>query len=724
MKKIVSLFFAITFALISQLRADEGMWIPLFLGKYNIADMQKKGFKLTAEDIYSVNHASMKDAVMIFGGGCTAELVSGEGLIITNHHCGYGQIQQHSSLEHDYLTDGFWAMKRSDELANPSLTVTFLVRMEDVTKRVLADVTDQMSDEQRQKTIAKAVRQIESEAKEGNQYEARVKPFFYGNEFYLFVTEIFRDVRLVGAPPSAIGKFGGDTDNWMWPRHTGDFSVFRIYADKDNKPAKYSPDNVPYKPKKFFPISMKGVQKGDFTMVFGYPGTTEEYLPSYAIDLTLKVENPHKIKIRQKKIDIMSAAMNDDREIRIQYSNKYARVSNAWKKWMGESRGLERADVVAKKTEQEKKFTDWVNQDSARKAKYGWVLPRYKAIYEGFVTHTIADSYFSEAAYSLDIFQFASKLANLAKLTDKSSQEDINKAIETAKGNAKVHFKDYNLPTDKKIVAALLKMYYENVDKQFHPEIFKFTKLVPFQTPNNEDAFNGYADYLFANSILVDQKKFDDFINNFNINSVKQIQNDPAVILYSEFLSIYFAKINPFTSAVGDELNKLNRFYMAGLREWQKDKVFYPDANSTLRVSFGNVDDYFPRDGVKYLHYTTIEGIIDKDNPEIYDYRVPQRLKELYKTRDFGGYDENEQMHVCFLATNHTTGGNSGSPVLNANGELIGVNFDRVWEGTMSDLNFDPTQCRNITLDIRYALFIIDKFAGASHLIKEMTLVK
>jgi len=723
-KRISILVLAILLFISSALRADEGMWIPLLLSKYNIADMQKKGFKLTAEDIYSINKASMKDAVMIFGGGCTAELISNQGLILTNHHCGYNNIQQHSSLEHDYLTDGFWAMNKNEELVNQTLTVTFLVRMEDVTKAVLEGITDNMDEQLREETIAKAIKKLESQAKEGTRYEAKIKPFFYGNEYYMFVTEIFKDVRLVGAPPSAIGKFGGDTDNWMWPRHTGDFSIFRIYANSNNEPAAYSPENVPYKPKKFFPISIKGVKKGDFTMVFGYPGSTQEYLPSYAVEMISKVENPHQIKIRQKKIDILTVDMNESADVRIKYSAKYASISNYWKKWIGENAGLQKLNAIERKREMEKKFTEWVNLDPARNQKYGGILPRYEEIYKFLSPYVLAEDYFYESVYSLDLMQFCSKLQGLTRLTNSSSQTEINAAIEKAKANSERFFKDYNLPTDKRIFSAMMKLYYDNLDVKFHPDLFNFKNALANPDKNASEVFDQFTNEIYSKSMLVNKAKVDTFLTKFSMNSLVQLKTDPAFLLFQDFLAKYSFIISPAVSSVESELNKLNRTYVAAQREWKKDKVFYPDANSTLRVSYGQVDDYFPRDGVHYLFYTTIDGIIEKDNPDIYDYKVPEKLKQLYKTKDYGPYAEKGQMHVCFIASNHTTGGNSGSPVINGKGELIGINFDRVWEGTMSDLMYDPNQCRNVTLDIRYVLFIVDKFAGASHLIKEMQIVK
>ncbi len=694
----------------------------MLLKKYNIADMQKKGFKLTAEDIYSINKASMKDAVMIFGGGCTGELISDRGLIITNHHCGYSSIQSHSSLEHDYLTDGFWAMRDEDELPNEGLTVTFLVRMEDVTGQVLKGINDDMPEEKRVKLIEERIEKIKEEAGKGNNYQIKVKPFFYGNQYFMFVENVFKDIRLVGAPPSAIGKFGGDTDNWMWPRHTGDFSLFRIYADKNNQPAEYSEDNVPYKPIKHFPVSLKGVKKGDFTLVFGYPGRTQEYLTSYAVDMIQNKINPERIKVRQSIIDIMSADMEKDPGVRIKYSSKYAGVSNYWKKWIGENRGLERLNAVAKKQEIEKNLTDWINESKDRIAKYGHLLPEYKKLYAEYTPYKLAEEYFYEAIWRMESVKFTSKLAGLLRKGDKFTEKDI----ESIKKYAKKFFKDYNRDTDIKIFRSLVKLYYKNAGNDFQPEIFNFIKPLNHFEIDDDTALDIFTDLYFEKTFYLDETKFNDFIEKYSYGSEneKKIKDTPGYNFFYDFVNVYYTKIANNTEKYTNKIDKLNRLYMRALMQADTNKIFYPDANFTLRTAYGNVDTYEPRDGVEYEYYTTLKGVIEKDNPDIYDYKVPARLKELYRKKDYGQYDENGKMHVCFIASNHTTGGNSGSPVINAYGELIGVNFDRNWEGTMSDIMYDPEMCRNITLDIRYALFLIDKFAGDTRLIDEMTIAE
>ncbi len=716
--------FTALFILLSvpALRAHEGMWIPMLLKKYTISDMQKHGFKLTAEDIYSINKASMKDAVMIFGGGCTGELISDRGLLITNHHCGFSSIQSHSSLEHDYLTDGFWAMSDQEELPNEGLSVTFLVRMEDVTKRVLKGVTDKMSEEDRKNLIEKHIKEISEETGAGNSYKITIKPFFYGNQYFMFVENVFKDVRLVGAPPSAIGKFGGDTDNWMWPRHTGDFSLFRIYADKNNQPAEYSEDNVPYKPIKHFPVSLKGVKKNDFTLVFGYPGRTEEYLTSYATDMIQNKINPQRIKVRQSIIDIMSADMENDPAIRIKYASKYARVSNAWKKWIGENKGLKRLNAVSVKEASEKQLTKWIEADKERKNKYGKVLPDYKKIYELYAPYKLAQEYFFEAIWAMESVRFSSAIANFLRKGKDFTQKDTDRI----KKYAAKFFKDYNKETDIKIFKKLLHLYYNNVDSQFYPEIFNATDSLNHFDISTDASLNAFVDTYFKKTFYLDKEKFNDFLEKYTSGNANEerVKNTPAYTFFNDFVKVYYTKILVNTDKYQNQLDVLNRQYMKALMEANKDKNFYPDANFTLRVAYGNVDDYEPRDGVAYEYFTTLDGVMEKDNPDIYDYKVPARLKELYEKKDYGQYAENGKMHVCFIASNHTTGGNSGSPVLNANGELIGVNFDRNWEGTMSDIMYDPEMCRNISLDIRYALFIIDKFAGNKRLIDEMTLIK
>lgn len=721
-KKIITGFVILVFISISASRADEGMWIPLLLDKYNIRIMQENGFKLTADDIYSINQACLKDAVVHFG-GCTAELISGKGLIITNHHCGLGRIQAHSTVENDYLKNGFWAMTGEEELPNPGTRATILIRMEDVTDKILNDLNDEMEEDARQEAIRSKINELTAEATRDTHYTANIRPFYEGNQYFLFVNEVFPDVRLVGAPPSAIGSFGGDTDNWMWPRHTGDFSLFRIYAGEDNLPASYSVDNVPYKPKKFFPISLKGVREGDFTMVFGYPGSTFEYKPSFHLEMLTQHINPEFIKVRGKKIAIIDDAMSTSPKIRIQYTAKASGISNSWKRWIGENKGLEILDAIAKKKKFEEAFQEWADADTdtVRKKKYGDILHKYQQIYEQTTGYTFLNNYYNEIFFrrGIEVVSFAGQFMSLADLSGSdASDEEIGNVIEMLKSRTESFFKDYNEPTDQKLFVVLLELFTENVNPEFQPEVLKQAQL------KFSGDLNNYADWFYEKTIFADQEKVLDYLSAFTAKQAKRILKDPAYQLFLEANKIHTGQVLPEYYRLNNEINKLDKIYMKAQMEFQPEKVFYPDANGTLRVAYGKVNGYYPRDAEYFLHFTTLEGIMEKGNPEIYDYDVPDKLKELYHSGDYGRYGENGKMHVCFIATNHTTGGNSGSPVINAEGHLIGVNFDRAWEGVMSDLMFNPKKCRNISLDIRFALFIIDKFAGAGYLLDEMELVE
>ena len=684
------------------LRADEGMWIPLLI-KERIADMQKNGFKLTAEDVYSINQACLKDAIVHFGGGCTGEIISDKGLLITNHHCGYSQIQSHSTVEHDYLRDGFWAKTMADELPNPRLSVRFLVSIEDVTDKVLNSYKAGMSEEERAKIVSDNSRTIEAKAIENTHYTARVEQFYYGNQYFLFVYESYNDVRLVGAPPSSIGKFGGDTDNWMWPRHTGDFSLFRIYAGKDNKPAEYSKDNVPFKPKKSLVISTKGVNEGDFTMVYGYPGRTQEYLHSAAISY-IEMSNPHKIAMRTLRLNIQSEEMNKSQAVRIQYSSKNSGVSNSWKKWQGETLGLKKKRVVESKMAFEKEFAAW----AANKPAYKGLLDRLATLYKEQESYSYANDFHSEAIAANEIIRLSntvvSAIARNSRMTPEVSANNI-------RGTLEPFYKDYYMPIDKKSFVALLDYYDKHAIEKFKPQLFK-------EWLSKYGSASGIADYVFGNSIYTTKEKAMKALENGVDEAL--FRNDPAFIFFTAFNDILTKDISPRLREINTELNLLYRTYMQGQMEFQKDVTFYPDANSTLRITYGKVNGYTPADAVYYQPVSTLTGVMQKDNPEIFDYDIPQKLRDIYANKDFGKWNTDGTVPVCFIASNHTSGGNSGSPVLNDKGELIGVNFDRVWEGTMSDLAYDPEICRNISLDIRYALFVIDKLAGATHLLDEM----
>lgn len=698
--------------------ADEGMWIPSLLSKYNEEDMIKKGLKISAEDIYSINHSSLKDAIVLFGRGCTAEVISEKGLILTNHHCGYGQIQAHSSVEHDYLTNGYWASSMQEELVNPGLSVKFLIRMEDVTDIVLKDVTKTMSESERSSMIRKASSKLINEATSATNYIATVKPLYYGNQYFIYVMQEFKDIRFVGAPPSAIGKFGGDTDNWMWPRHTGDFSLFRIYSAPDGSPAKFSKDNIPLKAEKHLKISLKGVKKNDFTMVYGYPYTTQEYLPSYAVEMIAKYDRPVRVSLRNKRLEIMAGEMKKDAKVRIQYSSKYAGVANGWKKWQGVLKGLDRIDAIEKKKQLEIEFTEWAKSNPERMKEYGNVLPEFEKVYKELTPLKNWTTYFFESVWGIEIVRFAANFRGLSNLDKNSTDELVNTEIERLRKTASRFYKDYNSSIDKKIFYSMVSMFYNNIEADEYPPM-----ILSIQNKFDGD-IEKYSNFVFEESFMTSQQKLNDFLDSYKASKNKKITNDPVFMLMTDFISYYRSNYAKQLQELENKKDKLMRDYMRGLMEMQKDKLFYPDANATMRLTYGKVDTYEPKDAITYTYFTTLKGIMEKDDPNVYDYDVPEKLKELYENKDYGKYAEDGKMHICFLASNHTTGGNSGSPVLNAYGHLIGLNFDRNWEGTMSDIMYDPKMCRNISLDIRYFLFIVDKFAGAGHLVEEMDLVE
>lgn len=700
-------------------RADEGMWIPILIEKFNIHIMQENGFKLTAEDIYSINQASMKDAVMIFGGGCTGEFISSEGLLITNHHCGFGAIRGHSTVEHDYLTDGFWAMSKEEELVTPGLTVTIMKYMEDVSEQVLDGVGEDMTESERAKIIGENIRELTKKAVEGTHYSASVRPFYMGNQYFLFVNETFRDVRLVGAPPSSIGKFGGETDNWTWPRHTGDFSIFRVYANGENEPSAYKEDNKPYKPAHHFPVSLKGVEEGDFTMVFGYPGGTSQYVPSFHIEMLTQDIYPKMIDIRTQKLEIMMADMDTDPLIRLQYASKKSGLANSWKRWQGEIRGLENLNTIENKKKFEEGFQKWAESNPNRAEMYGGLLPEYEEVYDALKGYNFIQQYTGEAFGSrgAEAVSMAGYMDVLVQAVEEK-EKDFEGILNRIRGRADRYFADYNEPTDRKIFAAVMKLYDENAPKKYTPQAFTDIK------EQFGGDFEKAAAELYAKSPFTSKEALEELLSMKPRKAAKVIKKDPFYRLSTSISQMVNQQVRPQYRALSSELDSLDRIYMAAQMEYDEYKRFYPDANFTLRVAYGKVAGYKSKDAVQFKHYTTLDGIMEKDNPEIYDYDVPDKLRQLYEEKDYGRYEVAGSVPVCFIATNHTTGGNSGSPVINAEGHLIGVNFDRAWEGIQSDLEFNPKQSRNISLDIRYALFIIDKMAGAGWLLDEMTIIE
>ena len=709
---IICIVFAFT---IARLNAKEGMWIPTLLQKYNIEEMAQMGFKLSADDVYSVNHASLKDAVVLFGSGCTGGVISPDGLLITNHHCGFSQIQKHSSVEHDYLANGFWAANRSEELTNPGLTVQFLVKMEDITDKIITKVNGKHSQATPIDTTKQNFEKIKKEYLAGTAYSADIKPLFNGNQYFIYIYEVFKDIRLVGAPPVAIGKFGGDTDNWIWPRHTGDFSLFRIYAGKNNKPAPYSPDNVPYRPKKYFPINLRGCKESDFTMVFGYPGSTQRNLPSQGVNLIMNQSDPARVAIRTTKLNIWAERMKTDPKIRIQYASKYVSAANAWKKWQGEVKGLKRLDAINLKKNGEAVFQKWIAADPVRQQNYGSIESDFTKLYDDLIPYQSANDYFTECIkYGSDIFNLSAKLESVESVKD---QEKLSEALKRLRDYISAYFKDYDRTTDQMAWSELLKIYVKNVDQKFMP--VKLKKRIP------EIGSDKFIKKIYLKSMLTDSLKINQLINNFNQKAIRQLQKDPVYSLFKTISQHYRATVEPTYKSLNSSIGAVQKKYTAALMEMNSEKRMLADANLTLRIAYGRIEGYNPADGVTYTCFSTLKGILEKSNSEIPDYKVPEKLRKLYETKDFGPYiNDAGDVPVGFCASNHTTGGNSGSPVLNAQGEMIGVNFDRCWEGTMSDLVYDPDQCRNIALDIRYALFIIDKFAGAGYLLNEMDIVK
>lgn len=695
--------------------ATEGMWLPLLLQQLNEAEMQRMGMKMTAEDIYSVNKGSLKDAIVHFGGFCTAEVISGQGLLLTNHHCGDEFIQSHSTLEKNYYLEGFWAGNKGEELPNPGLFATFIVRIEDVTGKILENVAEEMPDKERQAWISRNTEKVKNEAPRESYQDVLIRPFFEGHQYFLFVTETYRDVRLVGAPPASIGKFGADTDNWVWPRHTGDFSVFRIYAGPDNKPAEYSPENVPFQPRHFLPVSLDGVSPDDFTLVFGFPGRTEEYLPSPAIEQRIGVLNPIRIGIRDRTLEVLNAEMRKDPEVRLQYASKQSRIANSWKKWIGESQGVRETGGILKRKAYEAEFQKRAESKPEWKARYGTLLEQFAKLYAEQEPYAKAREYIGEiAGRNIELFRHINTLHGIVKMYDASGAPALEARMDRIKSYVEDFFKDYQPNVDRQVFASLMEVYINELSPEYQSPL-----AIEIYTTADKD-YEKLAQLIYGKCQLIRPDVMrqalaagpdalakvikDDFAYSF-VRSISEVNEGEALTEYNR---------------IQEEIDRLQREYMKAQMEVFPERRFYPDANGTLRVSYGQVAGYTPRDAVRYEHQTYLDGVMQKYVPGDYEFDVPEKLRQLYEAKDYGPYGENGRMPVCFIGANHTTGGNSGSPAIDAYGNLIGLNFDRVWEGTMSDIHYDSSICRNIMVDIRYVLFIIDKLGGAGHLIKEM----
>lgn len=715
--------FIIVFALLSTsiVRADEGMWLLSLLGK-NIEQMQAQGCKLTAEDIYSVNQASLKDAIVGLGNDgrpfwhfCSGEIISDKGLVLTNHHCGFSVIQKHSTVEHDYLSNGFWAYKYSEELPNPGITASILQRMEDVTDQVNAVLNDNMSEEERAVAIDAISKQISAKAVQGTNLFAQVQSMFEGNQFFLLVYKIYRDVRLVGAPAQSMGKFGGDTDNWSWPRHTADFCMMRIYTGPDGEPAPYNTSNVPLKPKHHLPVSAKGVQDGDFAMIMGFPGTTDRFLTSFGLKETMEVTNDIRYKVRTEKLRIMKEGMNAAAATRIQYASKYAQCANYWKYSHEQNIALENLNTMGEKEKIEREFTAWVNADPARKAKYGNALTLIKEGYEAMHPYNVAMSYMQEAGLQgAEVPLFAFQVGNtLERAFDAKNTAEVKEMyLKAIKSNAAAFFKDFNKDVDKNLIAALLKIYSDNVAAEWHPDVFN---LINKKYKGNYEKF---AKELSDKSIFTDEARLNAFLEK---PDMKKLNKDLGYITGASLFEV-FQKLREEMSAMRSNIAKGDRLFVNGLMAMEPNKVWAPNANSTIRLTYGNVKSYKPRDAVFYDYYTTLTGVMEKEGPKGGEFEVPQKLKDLYHAKNFGRYGA-DNISVNFITNNDITGGNSGSPVINGNGELIGTAFDGNSEAMSGDIDFEENLQRCINLDARYMLFIVDKIANAQNLINEMTIV-
>ena len=687
-----------------------GMWIPSLLKGMNEQEMQQLGSKMTAEDIYSVNNSSLKDAIAHFGGGCTSEMISPNGLLLTNHHCGFGVIQSHSSVENDYLKDGFWAKSYEEEKVNESLTATFIKRIDDVTAQVFEGVTDDMDEGTKMKLISQNINKVTAAAQKEEWQKASVREFFKGNQYLLFITEVFTDVRLVGAPPSAIGKFGADTDNWMWPRHTGDFSMFRVYADANNRPANYSKENVPYKPNHYLPISLDGVEENDFTLVFGFPGRTNEYLPAVGVDQIANVLNPAKIEIRDNALKIVDSYMRNDADIKIKYASKFASTANYWKKWIGESQGINQTNAIEKKRALEQEFSKIVKEKDL--VGYQTLLADFERLYKEIEGVSLARDYWIEVAYrNVELLNITFSAFQLEQAFLRGGEQAFNQRRDAILGSLEGKFKNYSAHVDKPVFEKLVKLYADKSPKEYIP-----SNMVDVD-------FTDLTNDIYANTKLASLAGANELMTGSAEEVIKKLNEDKAYAFGKELHTIFYSKIEPKFQELNLQLGAVQKTYMKALMEVFPNKRFFPDANSTLRVNYGLVQGYEPKDGIYYTTQTYLKGVMEKYVPGDYEFDVPQKLQDLYESKDYGPYGENGKMPVNIMSTNHMTGGNSGSPVVDAYGNMIGLAFDTTWEGTMSDLYYDADIVRSIMVDIRYVLFIIDKYAGAQNLIDEMTLV-
>jgi hypothetical protein len=722
-RRLMTIALALAMVLNIQVRADEGMWVPMFFKEYIYSDMQEMGLKLTAEELYSINNTSLKDAIVGLSSGgapegffCTAEIVSPNGLMFTNHHCAYRQIQSHSSVEFDYLTDGFWAMSYEEELPNEGVTASILLRMEDVSEIVFADVTDDMSDSDRQSAMRKAINKLKEENSEEGKYDVTVKPFYAGNEYYMLVYQTYRDVRLVGAPPSSIGKYGGDTDNWMWPRHTGDFTVLRIYTAPDGSPAEYAKENIPLEAAYHLPVSLKGVELEDFSMIWGFPGRTSRYLTSYGVEYNVEHFQPLIVNILERRLETMKKHMDRDPAVRIQYASTYSGLANGWKYYLGQTRGLKRLDVYGQKQEIEEEFAEWLANNPETNEKYGEVLSMLEQGYDLMAADVIPTMYLNLAGMGPASVGFASALTEMRTVLekDRKNKEAIDEAAEKLRARAAGHYESMDYDTDVSIFANMMEMMFFNLPEPWRPAFFADVVI------NHGSDFYSYATEIYRNSIITTPEALEDFLDRPRL---RDIDNDPLFIAQKQLRELAMKASGSFSIGQG-MVSKAEKLWIAALREMHPEKVYFADANSTIRMTYGQVLDYYPADAVHYDYLTTLSGVMQKEDPGSEEFVVHPKLKELYESKDYGIYGNDGVMYVNFLTNHDITGGNSGSPVINAEGHLIGIAFDGNWEAMSGDIAFEPGLQRTISVDARYVLFIIDKFAGATHLIEEMTIIR